>query len=78
MFSNGDHRATARLEIPAFGRNHFKVIVSGVGYEQQHTAYSIPCNNSVCYKHKGVTKYLEIVNTNEKTKHKKSQVLSRE
>lgn len=46
--------------------------------EQQHTAHPTTCNNLVCFKHKGVTEYLEIMSSNEKTKHKKLQVLSRD
>lgn len=67
----------ARLEMPPFGRKLFKLIVSGMGYEQQHTAGSTTCNTWVCFKHKGVTEYLEIMSSNEKTKRKKLQVLSR-
>lgn len=69
----------ARLEMPPFGRKLFKLIVSGMGYEQQHTAGSTTCNTLVCFKHKGViSEYLEITSSNEKTKRKKLQVLSRD
>lgn len=77
MFSNGDHSASKvgnfSLWEEPFQGNRIRC-----GYEQQHTADSTTCNNLVCFRHKGATEYLEIMNSNEKTKHKKPQVLSRD